>query len=67
MEYLRAQHDAERRANDENRRLLAGIIERVPVLEAADTLAPTQANDTDAEAAEEGGTPSLPGALGVGM
>jgi hypothetical protein len=33
-EYLRGQLDAERRANDENRRLLAGLIERVPALEA---------------------------------
>ncbi len=33
-EYLRSQLDQEREANRENRRLLAGLIERVPELEA---------------------------------
>ncbi len=35
VRYLRDQLDAERRANDENRRLLAALIQRVPELEAA--------------------------------
>ncbi len=55
VEYLRAQLDAERRANDENRRLLAGLIERVPALEAADAPAPAQANEDGAEGAAEAG------------
>ena len=45
VEYLRAQLDAERRANDENRRLLAGLIARVPALEATDAPAPSQASE----------------------
>jgi hypothetical protein len=35
VHYLRDQLDAERRANDENRRLLAALLQRVPELEAA--------------------------------
>src|SRR5215218_2989575 len=51
--HLKEQLDAERRANDENRRLLAGLIERVPALEApADAPAPAEARG---EAAEEPG------------
>ncbi len=34
VRYLRDQLDAERRANEENRRLLAALIQRVPELEA---------------------------------
>lgn len=34
VEYLRGQLEAERRANDENRRLLAAALERIPALEA---------------------------------
>src|SRR5215217_7628817 len=53
VDYLKEQLDAERRANDENRRLLAGLIERVPALEApADAPAPAEARG---EAAEEPG------------
>src|SRR5215208_6423681 len=63
VDYLRAQLDAERRANDENRRLLAGLIERVPALEApTDTSAPTQRReDGTQEPAEAAPTPALPG------
>ena len=53
--YLRSQLDAERRANDENRRLLAGLIERVPALEApADAPAPAQATEDGAEGVADG-------------
>jgi hypothetical protein len=60
VEYLRAQLDAERRANDENRRLLAGLIERVPALEApTDTSASTQRHeDGTQEPAEAAPTPA---------
>jgi len=60
VDYLRAQLDAERRANDENRRLLAGLIERVPALEApTDTTAPTQRHeDGTQEPAEAAPTPA---------
>src|SRR5215211_9410448 len=61
--HLKEQLDAERRANDENRRLLAGLIERVPALEApTDTSAPTQRHEVGTqEPAEAAPTPALPG------
>jgi hypothetical protein len=47
--YLRSQLDAERKANDENRRLLAGLIERMPALEAGAEPSPSQASEAGAQ------------------
>ncbi len=47
--YLRSQLDAERKANDENRRLLAGLIERMPALEAGTEPSPSQASEAGAQ------------------
>jgi hypothetical protein len=62
VDYLRAQLDAERRANDENRRLLAGLIERVPALEApTDTSAPTQRHEVGTQEPAEAAPTPAPG------
>ena len=61
---LERQLEAERRANEEMRRLLAGLIERVPQLEApTDTSAPTQQGERGAESSPEStvGTQPTPG------
>lgn len=53
--YLRSQLDQERRANDENRRLLAALIQRVPELEArANPSGTSRPSDTPAQDAADG-------------
>lgn len=54
VRYLRDQLDAERRANEENRRLLAALIHRVPELEAP------QGSEEAAEGAELRSNPEGP-------
>jgi hypothetical protein len=51
--YLRSQLDAERRANDENRRLLAGLIERMPALEAGAEPSSSQTGEDGAQEPEK--------------
>lgn len=61
VRYLREQLDAERRANDENRRLLAALIQRVPELEAGpDVSAPSQAREEAPEPAANGAGGPVP-------
>jgi hypothetical protein len=48
--YLRGQLDQEREANRENRRIIAGLVQRVPELEAAQ-----EPRDSSLSASEEGG------------
>lgn len=51
--YLREQLDQEREANRENRRIIAGLVQRVPELEPASE--PRESPETAAEATTEGG------------
>ena len=61
--YLRSQLDQESRANDENRRLLAALIQRVPELEAGvDPPAPSEAHEDGAQGPANGaGGPATAG------
>jgi hypothetical protein len=58
MRTLREQLEAERRANEENRRLLAALIQRVPELEAPEPAPEKPAGPAASEAREEEQEPS---------
>ena len=65
--YLRSQLDQERRANAENRRLLAALIQRVPELEAgADPPATSEAYEDGAQGPANGAGGPAPTASDVG-
>ena len=57
VRYLRDQLDAERRANEENRRLLAALIQRVPELEAPEAPQGPENGWEGAEPRSNGGSP----------
>lgn len=52
MQYLRGQLDQERDANRENRRIIAGLAQRIPELEAAGPSEPPEASQTAGEGPE---------------
>jgi hypothetical protein len=58
VEFLRQQLDQEREANRENRRIIAGLVQRVPELEASSE--PRDVPETAAEGTGRGGRPPEP-------